>query len=245
MTTAQNWGARRRYMENRVIYDVEDVDEFFNGTFPGQLSSLGVGLGTRLGCKSWTDISMTGKDVSLSLAGTLNRSYQIGLWRESYGRKLIWNRSCKIRLFKLHTTLKWVSRPQLILVTGKDVSLSPAGTLNRSYKIGLLRASYGRKVIWNRSCKIRLFKLHTTLNWVSRPQQILVTGKDVSLSLAGTLNGSYKIGLLRASYDRKLIWNRSCKIMLFKLHNTLNWVARAQLILVCQEKMFLWGWLEL
>ncbi len=34
---------------------------------------------------------------------------------------------------------------------------------------------------------------------------ISMTGKDVSLSLAGTLNRSYKVGNLKASYDRKLI----------------------------------------
>ncbi len=36
-----------------------------------------------------TDISMIGKDVSLRLAGILNRSYKIGLLRASYYRKLI------------------------------------------------------------------------------------------------------------------------------------------------------------
>ncbi len=74
---------------------------------------------------------------------------------------------------------------------------------------------------------------------------ISMTGKHVSLSLAGPLNRIYKIGLLRASCGRNLIWNRSCKISPFKLHTILNWVARAQMILVWQEKTLLWAWLEL
>ncbi len=69
----------------------------------------------KLGFKTSTDFSIARKDVFLSLAGTLNRSYKIGLLKASYHGTLIWNKSYKIRLLKHNTSFNWVSRAQLIL----------------------------------------------------------------------------------------------------------------------------------
>ncbi len=83
------------------------------------------------------------------------------------------------------------------------------------------------------------------LYWSTPPVQMAsMSFMEVSFCPALPIQQSHR-GLLKASYDRKLIGNGSCKIRLFKLHTTLNWVARAQLILVWQEKMFRWAWLEL